>query len=90
MPSSRETVLVNQTKYMTELRLKRKKLARLPPKIPVNQLPRIQRRKDVPIQSQSKVIQNKLTHSSSKVSFIDQLLNSQKQLLSLNNIKLHR
>ena len=68
---------------MSKLRQKRKLVARLPPKIPINKLPRIQRRSDAPLRPKSNTIIRK-----SKASFLDKLLHSQQQLRTLANIQI--
>jgi hypothetical protein len=72
---------------MTALRRKRKLVARLPRKIPINQLPRIQRRSDAPVRPGSKTITQK-SKSLVNASFLDKLLHSQNQLYSLENIQM--
>lgn len=72
---------------MKTLHHKRKQFARLPAKIPVNQLARIQRRTDAPLRSHLKTITQK-SNNSSNVSFLDKLLQSQQQLHSLEKIQM--
>jgi len=72
---------------MAALQRKRKLFARLPPRIPVNQLPRIQHRTDAPFRLRSKAITQK-SNPRASTSFIDKLLHSQKQLYSLENIQM--
>jgi hypothetical protein len=71
---------------MATLKRKRKRVARLPPRILIHQLPRIQRRTDAPLPPRSKTITPKRNRSAG-TSFIDQLLHSQKQLYSLENFQ---
>jgi hypothetical protein len=75
-----------QEQNMAILKRKRKQFARLPPKIPVNQLPRIQRRADAPLLLRSKPVSQRPRPSAS-ASFIDKLLHSQNHLLSLQNVQ---
>jgi len=72
---------------MAALQLKRKLFARLPPRIPVNQLPRIQRRTDASFRPCSRATTQK-SNPRASASFIDKLLHSQKQLHSLENIQM--
>jgi len=72
---------------MAALHRKRKLVARLPPKIPISQLPRIQRRTDAPLRPRSKTITQK-SNSLTNASFLDKLLHSQSQLYSLKNIQI--
>ncbi len=72
---------------MAALQRKRKRFARLPPKIPVNQLPRIQHRTDAPLRPRSKRIAQR-SNLPTSASFIDKLLHSQKQLYSLETIQI--
>jgi hypothetical protein len=67
---------------MAVLKRKRKQFARLPPKIPINQMPRIQRRADAPTRPRSKP-----KAQPSNAPFIDKLLQSQNHLHSFQNVQ---
>jgi len=87
LSSPRTTALISQVKNMATLNRKRKQFLHLPPKIPVNQLPRIQRRTDAPFRPRSNTITQK-SNPPASASFIDKLLHSQKQLYSMENIEM--
>lgn len=84
IPSPRSAALISQTQNMAALRHKRQQYARLPPKISVNQLPRIQRRTDAPLRPHLKPI-NRISNN---IPFLDNLLRSQEELYLLQNIQM--
>lgn len=64
------------------------------PRIPVSQLPRIQRRADAPVRTQNRPPRPnppRPTQSlpSTSPSFLDGLLNSQERLHNLQNVRMH-
>jgi len=68
------------------------------PRIPINQLPRIQRRVDAPSRPRATTTTRRTTAittrisnptSSNNPSFIDNLLNSQERLHNLQNVRMH-
>ena len=87
VPYPRSMALISQAKNMAALHRKRKQFARLPPKIPINQLPRIRRRTDAILRPQPKLVNKKFNRSTS-TSFIDKLLQSQQQLHSFEHIQM--
>ena len=72
---------------MAELRIRRKMITRLPPKISTNELPRIPRRTDAPSRPPIAAAPGKL-NPLVKASFMDKLLHSQNQLHSSKNIQI--
>ena len=72
---------------MAELQRKRKRFRRLPPRMPISQLPRIQRRADAPIRPRLKTIAPK-SNPPASASFMDKLLYAQKHLYSLENVRM--
>lgn len=70
---------------MAKLRIRRKMVARLPPKISTDELPRIPRRTDASPRPPIATAPGKL-NPLTKASFMDKLLHSQNQLHSSENI----
>ena len=60
-----------------------------PPQVPIHQLPRIRRRPDAPIREPSRIRTIQRTVTAPTPSFLDNLLNSQERLHTLQNIRLH-